>query len=151
MNKFFFDDNENGMDKEFSAQVDKIISVNKDRMNALMRESTQRVIDDAQTPTGKGGRMRVDTGFLRASGQLSLGGMPSGPVRGDPEKSYTFEGGTVSLTLAGAELGNSLFFGWSANYAQYRETYDGFLSNAVSKWPKIVETVTEEIKRKIGL
>lgn len=137
------------MSKNFSAQIDDFVLKTEKRMLALVRQSTQEVIDVAQTPVAKGGRMRVDTGFLRASGQISLNGMPSGPVRGDPDQSYDFDDGVTVLQLAKVELGNSIFFGWTANYAKYREAYDGFLSTAVQQWPDIVKRVAAEIKRRI--
>lgn len=137
-------------EKSFTAQVDAIVAKTEKRMLALMRESIQRTVDDAQTPVGKGGRMRVDTGFLRASGQGSLNGMPSGPVRG--EKGVTYDTGaadTVVLELGKMEFGSIFFFGWTANYAKYRETFDGFLGVAVQKWPQTVAAVAAEIKGRI--
>ncbi len=130
-------------------QIDAIIAATDKRMLALMRQSLQDVINDAQTPTAKGGRMRVKTGFLRASGQPSLNGMPSGPARGDPDGTYNFDGGSVTLILAKLEIGQTFFFGWTAAYARYREVYDGFLEIALQKWSKIVERNTEEIRQRI--
>lgn len=119
------------------------------RMLALVRESTQRVIDEAQTPVAKGGKMRVDTGFLRASGRISFNSMPQGPVRGDAAKKYDYDNGPTELALGDFQLGDTIFFAWSANYAGYREAYDGFLSSAVQNWPQIVTQVTSEIKARI--
>lgn len=139
------------MSGKFTAQVDAIVAKTEKRMTALARESIQRTIDDAQTPVGKGGRMRVDTGFLRASGQPSYNGMPSGPSRGDKTEpnSYTADDGAVTVALAKLELGAIFYFGWTANYAKYREAFDGFLGVAVQKWPDTVAKVTEEIKARI--
>lgn len=142
------------MAKKFSAQVDAIILKTDKRMIAMVRESTARTIEIAQRPVAKGGKMRVDTGFLRVSGQLSFTGMPTGPVRGDPRPPDT-EGPTypdpeaVELKLAGYKLGFTIFFGWTANYARARNAYDGFLDDAVAQWPKTVADVVEEIKRRI--
>lgn len=139
------------MSGKFTAQVDEIIAKTDKRMIALARESIQRTINDAQTPVGKGGRMRVDTGFLRASGQPSYNGMPTGPVRGDKTEpnSYATDEGTVTLALAQLTLGAVFYFGWTANYARYREAFDGFLGVAVQKWPDTVAKVTEEIKARL--
>lgn len=130
-------------------QIDGIIAATDKRLLALTRQSLQDVINDAQTPVAKGGRMRVDTGFLRASGQPSLNGMPTGPARGDPDGTYTYDGASVTLTLAKLEIGQTFFFGWTAAYARYREAYDGFLEIALQKWTKIVERNTEEIRQRI--
>lgn len=140
----------------FTAQVDDIVAATEKRMIALARESIQRTINDAQTPVAKGGRMRVDTGFLRASGQASYNGMPTGETRGattgdgDDKVSVKYpliEGATVEL--ANLTLGATFYFGWTAAYAKYREAYDGFLEAAVQKWPDTVKKVTEEIKARI--
>lgn len=136
----------------FSAQVDEIVAKTQKRMLALSRESIQRVIDDAQTPVAKGGRMRVDTGFLRASGQGSLTGLPTGPVRGESKDKGFYDNGeksVVELQLGQLQLGGIFYFGWTANYAKYREAFDGFLEAAVQSWPQIVKDVTEEIKKRI--
>lgn len=136
---------------KFTAQVDAWAKGSVKRMTAIQRESTQRTIDDAQTPTAKGGRMRVDTGFLRASGQLSLNGMPTGPVRGNPTGTYTEGqfGKPTELVLARSTLEDTLFFGWTANYARAREAKDGFLRIAAQKWPQTVAQVTKEAKARI--
>ena len=134
---------------KLETQVADFVATNDKRMLALMRLSLQDVVNDALTPVGKGGRMRVDTGFLRASGQPSLSGMPTGPARGSPTGKYEPDSGVLSLTLAKMELGQTFYFGWTANYAKYREAYDGFLEGALQKWSKFVEKNTEEIRKRI--
>lgn len=125
-------------DNNFVAEVEAIILQTQKRMDALIRQSVNDVIDDAQTPVNKGGRMRVDTGFLRNSGQISLTGMPQGPVRGEPHQTYDWDAALVQATLAGVTAGQSIFWGWTANYAVFREAKDGFLAGAVQKWQSIV-------------
>lgn len=137
------------MAKNFTAQVDEIILKTNERITAVVRESVQRTVDEAQTPVAKGGKMRVDTGFLRASGQMSLSGMPSGPVRGDAEQRYEYSDASVITTLASVEPGKTIYFGWTANYAKYREAYDGFLGAAVQNWPSTVASVVREVVNRI--
>lgn len=139
------------MVKKFSKQVDDIIITTEKRLIALSRQSTQEVIDQTQTPVAKGGKMRVDTGFLRASGQLSLTGLPTGPVRPETDgpDNYKWKKTTVVTTLSKLQLGMSVFFGWTADYAKYRETYDGFLASAIQNWPTIVDDVVRRIKARI--
>lgn len=134
------------MSKKFDAQVDDFVKETKKRLTALAREANQRLIDDAQTPTAKGGRMRVDTGFLRLSGQLSFSGMPSGPIRPAVGQKYEWDSSTVTASLGTLEIGATLYFGWTANYAKYREGYDGFLGGAVQNWQMIVTQVCAEIR-----
>lgn len=122
----------------FAATVTAFVADTEKRMTALAQQSTQDLIELVQTPVAKGGKMRVDTGFLRASGQISFTGMPSGPSRGDGKTQYT--GGDFSVaSLAGFQLGQTIYFGWTAEYAKYREAYDGFLISGVQNWQAIVD------------
>lgn len=130
--------------KSFTAQVDEIILRNSKKVDALIRASINDVIDDAQLSKAKGGRMPVDTGFLRASGQLSLTGMPSGPTRDMSDKTYTEP--TFTATLAGATAGDTLFFGWTAVYAGKQEYVNGYLSGALQKWQSIVAKNVEKLR-----
>ncbi len=129
----------------FSATVDAWVANSKKRCDAVFRQSIQEVINDAQTPIAKGGRMRVDTGFMRASGKLSFSGMPSGPARGEKGQAYNWDD-TIAADLATAEPGATLYFGWTANYTKYREAYDGFLIAAIQKWPQIVEKYARRLQ-----
>lgn len=138
---------------EFVAQVDSWVLESIKRMKNVRNAAIEMVVNDAQLVVAKGGRMRVDTGFLRASGQMSLNGMPSGPVRpADDAKKFQYDDGTaitpVSLILARASLGTDLYFGWTANYARAREAQDGFLRLAVQKWPEFVDEATRKAKNR---
>jgi hypothetical protein len=113
------------------------------RATAILRESAQRLIEEAQTPTAKGGKMRVDTGFLRASGQASLTGLPYGPS----DKSEAPGQFDYTFVLAQAQLGGTIWFGWTANYAIYREFHDGFMRSAAQNWQSIVNQVAREASR----
>lgn len=66
------------MAKSFTAQVEQMIANSKEAMLAVVQGSIRDMTNDMQIPVAKGGRMRVDTGFLRASARASLNGMPSG-------------------------------------------------------------------------
>lgn len=138
------------MAKTFSAQIDDIVKLTDAKITAVIRQSVQEVVDIAQKPVGKGGKMRVDTGFLRASGQMSLNGMPTGPTRpaGDAKPGqYNFNSATVLLNLGNFKIGQTIHFGWTANYAVYREVYDGFLASAVQQWPAIVAKNVNKVNK----
>lgn len=94
-----------------------------------------------------GGKMPVDTGFLRASGQVSLSGMPQGPTRGEKDQSYEYDANQTEVTLAGVKAGDRIWFGWTAAYAAKMELYYGFLASAVQRWNEIVERNTNRIRR----
>ena len=131
-------------DYTLSADVSGFVTETQKRLTALGKQSVVDLIEFVQIPVGKGGRMRVDTGFLRASGQISLTGIPTGPERGDPDKKYTAD--PIGLVdLAGWQPGQTIWFGWTANYATYREAYDGFLFAGVQRWQSIVDNVAARI------
>lgn len=100
-------------------------------------------------PMNKGGRMRVDTGFLRASGAISYTGMPTGPERGEPDQRYDYEVSVTRDKLETLELGNTIYFGWTASYARIREAYDGFLEGALQNWSKYVNRNVEIARERI--
>lgn len=148
-----------------SATVDAFVAETTLRLRALALQASEDLINEVQTPVAKGGKMRVDTGFLRASGQVSLTGMPSGPSRGEKPSSqtttvhgesvdlaggkrkiYEWAGHDASATLAGFAVGQTIYFGWTAHYAKYREAYDGFLISGIQNWQTIVNRVCEQIK-----
>lgn len=136
----------------FTAEVEDFIRQSEDRMLTVMRAAINDVVDDAQTPVSKGGRMRVDTNFLRASGRAALNAVPSGPSvkpNDAAPNSYTYDGDAVASVLAKMKLGDTFFFGWTANYVRYRETYDGFLGAALQNWSKYVARRTEQLRMKV--
>lgn len=138
------------MAEKFSVSIEKFADKAQARTLAVAQMSIQNVIDDAQLSVAKGGRMRVDTGFLRASGTASLNGMPSGPVRGDSKipDFYSPDSQSVTLTLAQFKLGQTFWFGWTANYARAREAKDAFLRLAAQRWPEFVASNTRKAKER---
>lgn len=138
-----------GRDYNLSATVAKWVERNKELLDVVVKNSVQDLVDEAQTPEAKGGKMKVDTGFLRASGQMSLSGMPTGPVRGDADKNYNYEPSATISVLSGYKSGDSIFFGWTASYAIYREAYDGFLISAIQNWQKIVDRNTAALRKRL--
>lgn len=144
------------MKQTLSADIEDFVVKSNDRLLAVMRGSLRDVVEDMQTPTGKGGRMRVDTGFLRASGRASLEGFPTGngvqPANA-PTGQYTgiyddWTGDSVNAVLLNMELGDTFFWGWVARYAPVREIYDGFMDTALQNWQGYVNTNSERFRGK---
>lgn len=116
-----------------------------------MGRKKRDIIQGPITAPGKGGKMRVDTGFLRASGRLSYDGMPTGPLRPTKGESYTWsQSEQVTVKLQSLQIGQTVYFGWTANYAKYREAYDGFLISAIQDWQRIVDSWAEKIKARVS-
>jgi hypothetical protein len=133
---------------DVSTQIDKIIINTEARLNAVMRQAISAVVDDAQTPVAKGGKMRIDTGFLRSSGVASLNAAPRGIARGEKNRTYTWDGESLNKILAKMIIGDAFYFGWTAHYAKYREAHDGFLESALQKWQSHVDKATAYFKKK---
>ena len=132
--------------KDFGDQVADFTKKYKKRMRATARLSVEKTAEMANVPTAKGGRMRVDTGFLRSSIAARVGGMPSGPSSGDGPTAGT----PIAVTLLQWEPDEGkVYVGWTANYARPREYRDGFMRGAVEKWPQTVDAVVRQVKARI--
>lgn len=135
--------------RDFSAQVDDWVRASSERLNAVFRESVQRTVAIAQS------NVPVDTGFLRASVRMSKSSMP--PLRerrGDRKRKWDRAEANVTLTLAGAKVGDTLFVGYTAHYAVFveygtsRMAAQPFVGPAVQQWDKTVASVVEELKQR---
>ena len=133
------------MAKTFSAQVDDWIAKSQALSMAVLQQATQAVINEANTPVAKGGRMRVDTGFLRNSLKANIGSMPSGA-----SSPGNWDDSEVVLTLTRLQPGQVFYAGWIANYARPREHYDGFLRMAAQKWQDQVDAAARQLKQRAG-
>lgn len=134
----------------FTVQMQAFRNKTKEQMRAVLSASVQDVIEAAQTPEAQGGRMPVNTGFLRNSLVSELNGSQ---VAQGPE-SYT-------LAAAQMEVGDVARFGWTAEYARRMElgfvgtdeagrTYNQqgrhFVEGAAAQWPAIVERNAARLK-----
>lgn len=141
----------------FNVVMDKFVADTKDKMLKVVKNSIKEVVQDAQRPVEKGGKMRVDTGFLRSSGQAQLNQVPSGQTEGRkrneneigvlPEYAVPDNADYILPTLAKMKIGDTFYFGWTARYASTREIYDGFMESAVMKWKEIVDNQIRRLKK----
>jgi len=148
----------------FSDQVAKISADLMGYAEDVFKESVQDLVAAAQqegpsknNPAGNGGRMRVDTGFLRASFLMSTTAMPAiDPEAKPPEdagpNSIPYNGEEISAVIANAEIGGILYGGWTASYAAIREfgregePPDAFMRTAAQRWPEIVARNEEKLR-----
>lgn len=126
------------------AQLPSAIAKYQKRMEATFRGSAQDVARAIVLPRSKGGNMRVLTGFLRASLMASTSQMPSiNPSARPPDdvdsERYPEDLSQINLVIAGADLGQSVFLGFTASYARYREYEDGFVRLAAQRWSETVK------------
>lgn len=137
----------------FSADIGRWAAQTEQRMTAVFRQSAQKVNEEVKKPVGAGGHMRVKTGYLRASLMASTSQMPtinptSQPAADAADNSYN-EDATVTLTIAGADIGQTIYLGFTANYARPREYQDGFVRLTAQRWPQIVEECAQLVKSRV--
>jgi len=139
------------MATSFAKQVGSIIAKSEDRMLAVFRQSAQDVVNDAQKPREKGGNMPVRTGFLRNTGDAAVNAIPVGETEPQDRKGvYQWNADSALLAINRAQLGDTIFFGWSANYAKYMEARYGFMRLAAQNWNQIVRNNAKKLERAIS-
>ena len=115
------------------------------RLTAAFKGAAQDVARGVTTPVAAGGNMRVKTGFLRASMQASTTEMPkmdptARPPEGTKDNAFSFNRNSVSAVIIGASHNDTIYLGFTAAYAAYREVWDGFIEKERLKWPQTVES-----------
>lgn len=138
---------------EFMAEINAWTRKSEARMTAVFRQSAQTVAETVKTTRDRGGYMRVKTGFLRASLMASTSQMPginpmAQPADDAADNSYP-EDSNVTLVIAGADPGETIYLGFTANYARLREYEDGFVRLTAQQWPQIVEASAKLIKSRV--
>lgn len=137
----------------FAADVKRHTEQYRKRLSYVAKTATLEVTNEAQkvgpsvaNPTGgKGGRMPVDTAFLRASLVGSTAEMPRGPTDG----TGGFEAKPLTAELIRWKPGETKFWaGWTAFYARDMEYRYGFMRGATNRWQEFVRKAIAEAKRK---
>ena len=136
------------MANSFKAQVDDFIKDSNARALAVFQAAAQDVIQDAQIIDDKGGNMPLDTSFLVNSGQASIDVLPIGPdVRPKNYVQQDWNPSETVTTINRVKLGDTLYFGWTANYARYMENRFKFMRSAAQLWPEHVSKRAAEFKK----
>ncbi len=141
----------------FDKKIDDICIKMNENMMLVVKNAIRKVVIEAQRPLNQGGKMHVDTGFLRWSGTASLNELPYGETEGrqrnKDEKGVLAEyrvsndgGKMLNTVLAQMKLGDTFYFGWTARYAIYRELYDGFMGSAVMNLQKHINDEARRLK-----
>lgn len=131
----------------FTAQIDQFIASSKDLAEAVIKDAAQAMSTSANTPTSDGGLMRVDTGFLRNSIAAEIGTMPSGESINPRTAQVGWQPTAIMASINSLKLGDVLYIGWTANYAEYREAQDAFMRSAAMNWPFFVNNSVAKLKQ----
>lgn len=137
---------------EFSKIVDDWCRQQPKRMEAIWKEASQRTVSLAQS------YVPVSTGYLRASVTAAIDSMPpiqsgSRPAGG----SYNYTGAQITGVISGAELGQTIFVGYTAGYAGYveygtsRMAPRAFVGRAAEQWSITVSQVVGDLRGRAGV
>ena len=149
------------MAQSFHAQVSDWAGASKERLTAVFRDATQTVANEVRKPKAAGGNMPVDLGNLRRSLMASTAALPS--VQTGNDQTFADNDGQITLVIAGAQLGQTIYLGFQAGYARrreygfdgadslgryYSERGDGFVRLTAQRWPEIVAESARKIQRR---
>lgn len=149
------------MAQSFHAQVSAWAAQSQQRLTNVFRDATQTVANEVRKPKSKGGNMPVDLGNLRRSLMASAATMPT--VRTGKDQEFAENDGAISLVIAGASIGQTIYLGFQAGYARrreygfsgadalgrhYSEAGDGFVRLTAQRWPEIVADSAWKIQRR---
>ncbi|MER8532115.1 HK97 gp10 family phage protein [Mesorhizobium sp. M1005] len=146
----------------FAASVGDWVLKVRGAIEAIFQESAQELVsqldqllvDMVYDQPQSAGYTR--TGFLRASLMASTTAMPQ-LTSDNPGASVPADLGEVVLVISGADLGEVLYLGYTANYAAYVH-YGArgaaprpWVDLVAQRWVAIVEAKSAEVKQRLGL
>jgi len=150
---------------DFDGVVSAWVKRTDERMTAVFRESSSRIIEEMVRTVKEGGNMPVITGFLRASLRVYIGGALTLSTVGNPGKKVVAFSDSYRLTIASAKIGDTISAVFVANYAmriehgfvgtdslgrEYNQGGRHFVKLAAQRWRTIVRQVSAELKGRVG-
>jgi hypothetical protein len=146
----------------FAAQVGAWANKVDGALTAVFRESTQELVSQMDQllvdmvyeapPTPRYKR----TGFLRASLMASTDALPA-MTKDNPGKPVPADLGDVVLVINGADVGDTIYLGFTANYAAYvhygangREPRP-WVALVAQRWQEIVAAKSADVRKRLDL
>lgn len=139
------------MADSFSATIGEWAHEVEGAAEVIFKESVQELVSELNS------LVPIDTGFLRASLRASTTEMPAMTLDNPGEGGFTPHLGSIELVIAGSELGDTIFLGYSARYGSYvHYGANGrpgrpWVSMAAQRWQGIVEAKSAEVFSRLGL
>jgi hypothetical protein len=124
--------------------IDQWVAKSQARLDAVWKTAAQDIVREVQTPRAKGGKLPVDTAFMRNSFSADVNKIPSG------NGSSAYTAGPISIVINMAKIGDQVVFGWAANYAIYMEVRYSFLRSAAQNWQQIVDKSAQKVRTRVG-
>lgn len=116
----------------------------------VFKESAQELV------TQLNALVPVDTGFLRSSLTASTSAMPVLALS-NPGGTFNVDAGEIMLVIAGADIGDTIYLGYTANYgAHVHYGANGrpgrpWVDMVAQRWGSIVAAKSAEVKSRLGL
>lgn len=118
--------------------------------DVVFKEAAQEIVSELNT------LVPIDTGFLRASLRASTTDMPL-LTRENPGGPAPDDMAEIVMVIAGAEAGDVLYLGYTANYAAHvHYGANGrpgrpWVSMVAQRWESIVAMKAAEVRSRLGL
>lgn len=119
-------------------------------VEVIFKESCQELVSQLNA------LVPVDTGFLRASLRASTSAMPVLSLD-NPGGSHSIDAGQIELVIMGADLGDVVYLGYTANYgAHVAYGANGragrpWVDMVAQRWNSIVQAKSAEVKARLGI
>jgi hypothetical protein len=134
----------------FAATVGNWCEKVPNALEIVFKESAQELVSQLNQLVPR------DTGFLAASLMASTTAMPA-LTRANPGVAVPSDLGDILLVINGADLGDIIYLGYTANYAAY--VHYGARGNpprpwvtmVAQRWEMIVADKAREVKARLGL
>ena len=123
--------------------INQWVAQSQARLEAVWKTAAQDIAREVQTPRAKGGRMPVDTGFLRNSFAADVNKVPSG------NGSTAYTSGPISIVINRAKIGDTVVFGFASQYSIYMEAKYFFVRSAAQNWQQIVDKAAQKVRTRV--
>ena len=137
--------------ESFSATIEEWVRKVEGAEEAIFKESCQELVSELWTLVPK------DTGFLGNSLRASTSAMPVMSLANPGGSHLSLDAGQIELVIAGADLGDSIYLGYTANYGAHvhyganRRPGRPWVTMVAQRWSQIVEAKAAEVKSRLGL
>lgn len=130
---------------DFATQIDRFVVDTERKLLSVMQIALTDLTNTANNAKPDG-RLPKKTGFLQHSAAAAVNARPIGPTKGDKKLTYTFDVNQVLQVIDKIKIGDTFYFGWTAEYARVQEARNGFLEGAVMKWQSFVNAAVSRLR-----
>jgi hypothetical protein len=119
-------------------------------LEVVFKESCQELVSQLNS------LVPVDTGFLRGSLRASTSALPVLSLA-HSGSSHQIDAGQIELVIMGADIGDTIYLGYTANYgAHVHYGANGrsgrpWVDMVAQRWASIVAAKSAEVKSRLGL